>query len=77
LIGLYLPVIFRVVGWLELVWEPDRKEFVRETWEFVGGDADFPVLRLASALPVVVMVPLMTIGRLCGTLVLVLVTMRP
>jgi len=61
-IGLCLPVIFGMVGWLKLVGEPDRKESLQETWESIRGDADFPILRLASTLLVVVVIPLMMIA---------------
>ena len=62
LIGLCLPIVLGVFGRLELVGKPDRKDPVQETWESVGGDAGLPILGLTSALPIVVVVPLMMIG---------------
>ena len=77
LIGLCLLVVLGVFGRLELLGKPDRKEPVQEAWESIRGDAGLPILRLTSALPIVVVVPLMMIGRLCDTLISILVTLRP
>jgi hypothetical protein len=77
LIRLYLSIILGMVGRVELVGKSNRTKSIQETWESIRGEASFSILRLASALLVVVMVPLMTISRLCGILIPALVTLRP